>query len=92
MSPDVHFESSQTDVLLLAVFTTEGFPRLGVAVQLFVLEQSRVRGVGFATQAALEFLCLHSVRVCQLGQHLLVFITPRAFRAAVVFRGGVGER
>ena len=92
VSPDVHFESSQAHVLLLAVFTTEGFPRLGVAVQLFVLEQSRVRGVGLAAQATLEFLCLHPVRVCQLGQHLLVLITPRALRAAVVFRGGVGER
>lgn len=92
VSPDVHFESSQAHVLLLAIFTTEGFPRLGVAVQLFMLEQSRVRGVGLATQTALELLCLHAVRVCQLGQHLLVFITPRAFRAAVVFGGGVGER
>lgn len=92
VSPDVHFESSQANVLLLAVFTTEGFPRLGVAVQLFVLQKSRVRGVGLAAQSTLEFLCLYSVRVCQLGQHLLVFIAPRTFRAAVVFRGGVGER
>lgn len=64
MSPDVHFESPQANVLLLAVFTAKGFPRLGVAVQLLVLEQSRVRGVGFTTQTALEFLCLNSVRVC----------------------------
>lgn len=92
VSPDVHFESSQAYILLLAVFTTEGFPRLGVAVQLFVLEQSRVRGVGFAAQTTLKLLRLHSVRVCQLGQHLVVFIAPRAFRAAVVFGGGVGER
>lgn len=92
VSPDVHFESSKAHVFLLAVFATEGFPRLGVAVQLFVLEQSRVRGVGLAAQTTLEFLSLHPVRVCQLGQHLLVLITPRAFRAAVVFGGGVGER
>lgn len=92
VSPDVHFESSQANILLLAIFTTEGFPRLRVAVQLLMLEQSRVRGVGLATQTTLEFLCLHSVRVCQFGQHLVVFITPRALRAAVVFRGGVGER
>lgn len=45
VSPDVHFESSQAHILLLAVFTTEGFPRLGIAVQLLVLKQSRVRGV-----------------------------------------------
>lgn len=92
VSPDVHFEGSEADVLLLAVFTTEGFPRLGVAVQLFVLEESRVRGVGLATQTTLEFLCLHSVRVCQLREHVLVVVAPRAFRAAVVFGGGVGER
>lgn len=92
VSPDVHFESSEANILLLAVFTAEGFPRLGVAVQLFMLEQSRVRGVGLAAQTTLEFLSLHSVRVCQFGQQLLVLITPRAFRAAVVFRGGVGER
>lgn len=92
VSPDVHFESSQAHVFLLAVFTTEGFPRLGVAVQLLVLQQSRVRGVRLAAQTTLEFLCLRSVRVRQLGQHLLIFITPRAFGAAVVFGGGVGER
>lgn len=91
VSPDVHFESSQADVLLLAVFTAEGFPRLRVAVQLLVLEQSRVRGVGFAAQTTLELLCLHPVRVRQFGQHLLVLIAPRALRAAVVLGGGVGE-
>lgn len=92
VSPDVHFESPQAHVLLLAVFTTERFPRLGVAVQLFVLEQSRVRGVGLTTQTTREFLCLHPVRVRQFGQHLLVLIAPRAFRAAVVFGRGVRER
>lgn len=92
VSPDVHFESPQAHILLLAVFTTERFPRLRVAVQLFMLEQSRVRGVGLATQTTLELLCLHAVRVCQLGKHLLVFITPRAFGAAVVFGWCVGER
>lgn len=87
VSPDVHFESPQAHVLLLAVFTTEGFPRLGVAVQLFMLEESRVRGVGLAAQAALELLSLHPG---QLGQHLLVLVAPGALGAAVVFGGGVG--
>lgn len=57
-----------------------------------MLEQSGISGVGLATQTTLEFLSLHSMRVCQLGQHLLVFIAPGAFRAAVVFGRGVGER
>lgn len=92
MSPDVHFKSSQTDILLLAVFTAEGFPRLGVAVQLLVLEQSRVGRVGFAAQTALKLLHLHPARVRQFGQHLLVFIAPGALRAAVVLGGGVGQR
>lgn len=90
--PDVHLERSQAHVLLLAIFTTEGLPRLRVAVQLFVLEQSGVRGVGLAAQATLELLSLHAVWVCQLGQHLLVLIAPRALRAAVVLGGGVRER
>lgn len=92
MRPDVHLERSQAHVLLLAIFTTEGLPRLRVAVQLFVLEQSGVRGVGLAAQATLELLSLHAVGVCQLGQHLLVLIAPRALRAAVVLGGGVRER
>lgn len=91
VSPDVHFESSQTDVLLLAVLAAEGFPRLGVAVQLLVLEQSRVRGVGFGAQAALELLRLLPVGVRQFGQQLLVLVAPGAFRAAVVLGGVVGE-
>lgn len=59
---------------------------MGVAVQLLVLEQSRVRGVRLATQATLKFLRFHS----EFGQ--LVLVAPRAFRAAVVFGGGVRER
>lgn len=92
VSPDVHLESSQAHVFLLAVFAAERLPRLRVAVQLFVLEQSGVRGVGLAAQAALELLSLRAMRVRQLGQHLLVLIAPRAFGAAVVFGRGVRER
>lgn len=84
VSPDVHFESPEAHVLLLAVFTAKGFPRLRVAVQLFVLEQSRVRGVGLGAQTTLELLCLNTVRVRQFGEHLLVLITPGALGAAVV--------
>lgn len=92
VSPDVHLESSQTDVLLLAVFAAEGLARLGVAVQLLVLEQSRVRGVGLAAQRALELLRVRRARVRQFGQQqLLVLVAPRAFRAAVVLGGGVGQ-
>lgn len=91
VSPDVHFERSEAHVLLLAVFTTEGFPRLGVAVQLLVLEQSGVRGVGLVTQTTLELLRLHAVWIRQLGQHLLILVAPRALGAAVVLGGGVGQ-
>lgn len=92
VSPDVHFESSQAHVFLLAVFAAERLPRLRVAVQLFMLEQSGVCGVGLAAQTALELLRLRAVRVRQLGQHPLVLIAPRTFGAAVVFGGGVRER
>lgn len=87
MSPDVHFERSQADVLLLAVFTAEGFPRLvRVAVQLLVLEESRVRGVRLATQGALEFLRFPA----QFGQ--LVLVAAGALRTAVVVLGRRGVR
>lgn len=92
VSPDVHFESSQAHVFLLAVLAAEGLPRLGVAVQLLVFEQSRVRGVRLGTQTTLELLRLRSVRVRQLGQHPLVLVAPRTLGAAVVLGGGVGER
>lgn len=92
VSPDVHLESPQAHVFLLAVFAAERLPRLRVAVQLFVLEQSRVGGVGLGAQGALELLRLRAVRVRQLGQHPLVLVAARAFGAAVVFGGGVRER
>lgn len=90
--PDVHLQRSQADVLLLAVLAAEGLPRLRVAVQLLVLEQSGVRGVGLAAQTTLELLRLRPVGVGQLGQHVLVLIAPRALGAAVVFGRGVGQR
>lgn len=90
--PDVHLERSQAHVLLLAIFTTEGLPRLCVAVQLFMLEQSRVGGVGLGAQAALELLRLRAVGIRQFGQHLLVLVAPRTLGAAVVLGGGVRQR
>lgn len=87
VSPDVHFERSQAHVLLLAVLAAEGFPRLvRVAVQLLVLEESRVRGVRLAAKGALELVRLH----VEFGQ--LVFVAPRALRTAVVVLGRRGVR
>jgi len=93
VSPDVHFKSSEADVLLLAVLATERFPRLSVAVQLFVLEQSGIRRVRLGAQAALELLRLHAVGIRELGEDRVVLVAcARAFRAAVVFGRGVRKR
>lgn len=39
MGPNVHLQGAQAHVLLVAVLTAEGLPRLGVTVQLLVLAQ-----------------------------------------------------
>lgn len=55
--PDVHLESTQGDVDLLAVLAAEGLLRRGVfigcAVELLVFREAGVGGVGFWTEGAL---------------------------------------
>lgn len=85
VSSDVHLQSSETDVLLLAIFTAKRFPRLSVAVQLFVLHQPGVSGVGLATQTALKLFGVQHVRVCQFREHAIIVVASWALRAAVIF-------
>lgn len=56
VAPDVHLESPQAHILLLAVLAAEGFPGLGIAVQLFVLGEPGEGGVGLGALGAAESL------------------------------------
>lgn len=77
--PYVHLQGAEAHILLLAVLAAERLPGLSIAVQLLVLHQSGVGGVGLGAQAALELL---RVRGAQLGGAPLVLVlAPRALRA-----------
>lgn len=54
VAPDVHLESPQAHVLLLAVLAAEGFPGLNIAVQLLVLGEPSEGGVGLGALGTAE--------------------------------------
>lgn len=56
VAPDVHLESPQAHVLLLAVLAAERFPGLGVAVQLLVLGEPGEGRVSLGTLGTAEAL------------------------------------
>lgn len=54
VAPDVHLESPQAHILLLAVLAAEGFPGLSIAVQLLVLGEPSKGGVGLGALGTAE--------------------------------------